>query len=372
MPVPPSWVDSAVQGAHDVRRVDYATDVASHVLPVSALLSAFYVVMIVVHPLVLETRLGPAVIAGALLSAVVAALVALLAWRKGISRRWGHVVMAGLIALTTADALAHMVVSSDPQESVTFLLILVGAGTALLSYRWFLSAALGVWLAWGLAILLVGGSPHSWGQWILFMLAGTLLAAVINMVRRSSIDVAVAAIQSARRAATEDSVTGLYNRRGLALLGREVVGVARRTNEAVHCTFLDIDGLKAVNDTMGHDAGDRLIAAVGDALSETARSTDVVARWGGDEFVVVGLGPGLPLPDLDARVQGHLLQQQLQDPAIGVVRISFGRALLEPWDEGGLERLVWAADRDMYERRNASGRRTPYIVTIDGTVPPVH
>ncbi len=370
MSVPPSWVESAVVGARGVRRVDYATDVASNIAPVAGVLSVFYVGMTLVHPLVLGSSLGPALNAIAGASAAVAGLVALLAWRSGIPREWAHHVMAGLVALTAANSGAHMVLSNDPQETVSFLLVLVGAGTALLSQRWFIGMVVSVWLVWGLGAVLVGGTARGWGQWMLFMLTATVLGAVINMVRRSSIDVAAEAVRSAERAATEDPVTGLHNRRGLALLGREIVGVARRSSDAVHCSFLDVDGLKAVNDGQGHDAGDRVIEAVAKAIKETSRSTDVVARWGGDEFVVIGLGAGLPPRDLERRIHNHLARQQSDDPALAVLRISVGRAVLEPWDEGGLERLVWSADRDMYVRRATSGRLLPNVFTVDGTFPP--
>jgi len=304
------------------------------------------------------------------LSAAIAALVALLVWRSGLQRQWAHPVMAGLVGLTTFNAGAHMVLSSDPQESVSFLLVLVGAGTALLSHQWFFGMVAAIWLSWGLGAVLVGGTARDWGQWMLFMLTATVLGIVINMVRRSSIDVAAEAVRAAERAATEDPVTGLHNRRGLALLGREVVGVARRSSDAVHCSFLDVDGLKAVNDGLGHDAGDRVIEAVAKAIKETSRSTDVLARWGGDEFVVIGLGSGLPPRDLERRIHNHLARQQSDDPALAMLRISVGRSLLEPWDEGGLERLVWAADRDMYVRRATSGRLLPNVFTVDGTFPP--
>jgi diguanylate cyclase len=151
------------------------------------------------------------------------------------------------------------------------------------------------------------------------------------------------------------------------MVGRELVAVARRGNDAVHCSFVDVDGLKGINDRYGHDAGDDVIAAVAEALRRSSRDSDVVARWGGDEFVVVGLGVGMPVLDLEHRVQGCLDLDRGLAEHLGRVRISVGRAMLEPWDNGDLESLLWSADRDMYVRRALKTRSVPPVLTIDRT-----
>ena len=153
----------------------------------------------------------------------------------------------------------------------------------------------------------------------------------------------------------------------LALLGRELVAVARRHNDAVHCSFVDVDGLKGVNDRYGHEAGDDVIAAVAEALRRTSRDSDVVARWGGDEFVLVGLGAGVPPLDLERRVQAFLLRDPGLAEHLAGIRISVGRSMLEPWDTGDLDNLLWTADRDMYVRRALKGRTVPPVVTLDRT-----
>jgi diguanylate cyclase (GGDEF)-like protein len=200
----------------------------------------------------------------------------------------------------------------------------------------------------------------------------TVLATVVHLLRRRSLDLASVALERALRAATEDSMTGLANRRGLAMLGSELVAVGRRHSDAVHCAFLDVDGLKGVNDHYGHEEGDRVIREVARALRTVARETDVVARWGGDEFVVVGLGPGVPPLDLENRVADRIARENPADAALSHVRISVGRAMLEPWDNGDLERLLWLADKDMYVRRERQRRSVPPVVTLDRTQPPQH
>jgi len=94
----------------------------------------------------------------------------------------------------------------------------------------------------------------------------------------------------------------------------------------VHCTFLDVDGLKAINDERGHDAGDRVILAVGQAIRPPAARATVVARWGGDEFVVVGLGRVKPPHHLEERVADYLAECHPSDEVLLGLHISVGRA----------------------------------------------
>jgi len=96
-----------------------------------------------------------------------------------------------------------------------------------------------------------------------------------------------------RDAATHDFLTGLPNRRLLLDRLERALRVSRRQNHYLAVLFLDLDKFKLLNDTHGHDAGDRLLKAVAGRLQTDLRDSDTVARIGGDEFVVLleGLGP---------------------------------------------------------------------------------
>ena len=155
-----------------------------------------------------------------------------------------------------------------------------------------------------------GGSAPSWSgpaaQWphyVVGMCGATLLSLVVNHLRRCERPRARASRAAAEAAAVRDHLTGLANRRGLAMVGGQMVEQARRQGDAVHCIFVDIDGLKRVNDALGHAVGDEVIVAVAEALRAATRATDVVARWGGDEFCVVGPGPGMAPLELERRVR---------------------------------------------------------------------
>lgn len=91
-----------------------------------------------------------------------------------------------------------------------------------------------------------------------------------------------------------DSLTGALRRHvGIAAIAREVER-ARRTGEVLVVAFVDVDGLKVVNDTRGHEAGDRLLRAVVEAIQNGLRPYDLVVRYGGDEFICSLAGQGLP------------------------------------------------------------------------------
>jgi diguanylate cyclase (GGDEF)-like protein len=246
--------------------------------------------------------------------------------------------------------MVHLYLSGDDRLSSNTMLLIVGAGAFVLDRRWFAASALGVWLAWGVAISLVpvrDGRLH----WILGMVGATLLGVVVGASRRSAVDRFSELVERAQRAAVEDDLTGLLNRRGLAIVGEQVVASARRAGNAVHCMFVDVDGLKDVNDRHGHLAGDRVLLAVADAVRLSVRSGDVVARWGGDEFCVLGPGPGTSPVELERRIVGRLSELPPDEVPGWQPAVSAGSAMLAPWDDGDLGSLLDQADREMYRRR---------------------
>jgi diguanylate cyclase (GGDEF)-like protein len=136
------------------------------------------------------------------------------------------------------------------------------------------------------------------------------------------------------------------------MVGAQMVEQARRQGDAVHCLFVDIDGLKRVNERAGHAVGDEVIVAVAEALRAATRGTDVVARWGGDEFCVVGPGPGTAPLELERRVRDGVVLASEVPAEVWPVRVSAGGSMLAPWDSGTLETLLGKADQEMYLRRS--------------------
>ncbi len=159
-----------------------------------------------------------------------------------------------------------------------------------------------------------------------------------------------------KREASHDPLTRLNNRR--LFLDRIAKEIARAdaAQEAFSVVFLDVDDLKVVNDTYGHLAGDALLREVANALTDAVRGEDVVARYGGDEFVV--LLPGTP------RAAANVVAQRITD---GISRHRFlaGRRLLQipgvslgvatfPEDGGTADDLLAVADVTLYEQKKRS------------------
>lgn len=119
--------------------------------------------------------------------------------------------------------------------------------------------------------------------------------------------------------------------------------------------FVDLDGFKEVNDTLGHDAGDRVLAAFGAVLRENLKGKDVPIRWGGDEFVLV-----LPATDrvgAERVVEGLRRAWRDSAPDTGNLEVGFSAGVAE-WRGGPLEAAIKEADRLMYaEKKNRKARK---------------
>ena len=84
-----------------------------------------------------------------------------------------------------------------------------------------------------------------------------------------------------------DSLTGLYNRQFFTEVAEKEIARARRHKRPLALAFFDIDNFKRINDTRGHQAGDELLQQIAGAILENCRNSDLAARWGGDEFVIL-------------------------------------------------------------------------------------
>ena len=265
--------------------------------------------------------------------------------------RWAHPVLVTMVVLFTLSTCLHMYLAEDARLTTNAVLIVVGAGALVLDLRWMVGSLAFVWVTWTAALLAIS-IPGGRTVWVSAMLGATVLGVFLGAMRRSTVDELGDLVDKAERAAVQDDLTGLLNRRGLAMVGEQVVASARRSGNAVHCVFVDVDGLKDVNDRLGHLAGDRVLLAVADAVRLSVRGGDVVARWGGDEFCVLGPGPGTAPVDLEKRIVARVQELPPDDVPGWLPRVSAGSAMLAPWDDGDLASLLDQADREMYRRRS--------------------
>ncbi|MGY1720272.1 diguanylate cyclase domain-containing protein [Blastococcus sp. SYSU DS0552] len=192
------------------------------------------------------------------------------------------------------------------------------------------------------------------------------VACVAAFLLRSTVTFAESrALHEARRQAGTDDLTGLPNRRSLMRRLADDLGAARPTG----LLLLDLDGFKAVNDGLGHEAGDELLRRLGERLRAALRPGDLVARLGGDEFVVVldATDPGTA-PDCAERL-AEVVRLPVTVAGVPVrVGVSIGLALA-PRDAGDPAALLRHADVAMYAAKRAGGGVRQYVPEAREHVP---
>lgn len=160
-----------------------------------------------------------------------------------------------------------------------------------------------------------------------------------------------------------DELTRLYNRRGFNILANQMLKMAQRVKLNVMLIYIDLDDLKGINDFFGHAAGDQALLDTGRILKNSFRSTDIIARVGGDEFVAMAIeSPEYP----SEMMQNRLVEQvQIHNTWYGLdygLSFSIGLARYEWQNPCSLEMLVEAADQAMYVGKRHKNRSQSRIL----------
>jgi diguanylate cyclase (GGDEF)-like protein len=151
-----------------------------------------------------------------------------------------------------------------------------------------------------------------------------------------------------RYLAITDDLTGLYNRRGFLASATHQLKVAQRNGQDLLLFFCDVDNLKRINDSCGHREGDLALIRAADALEQTFRESDLLARFGGDEFAALATEAGQNQEVILSRLEENL-QKSNADESHASVSLSVGLARFDPKCPTSLGELMSRADRAMYD-----------------------
>ena len=150
-----------------------------------------------------------------------------------------------------------------------------------------------------------------------------------------------------------DELTQLHNRRGFFELARQSLKIARREHHSMGLFFIDLNGLKQVNDALGHLTGDGALRDAADILRQTFRDSDILARIGGDEFVALA-HVSRDTNALRQRLRDHLAEFNAQRLRPYVLDVSIGTTVVNVTTEDDIETMIARADAAMYEEKRAT------------------
>jgi diguanylate cyclase (GGDEF)-like protein/PAS domain S-box-containing protein len=161
--------------------------------------------------------------------------------------------------------------------------------------------------------------------------------------------------------ANHDALTGLPNRIALSVRLHQVLATARGRNRLVAVCFVDLDNFKPINDTYGHEAGDRVLVEIAQRLKGVIRAADTVARIGGDEFVML-LAEFANMDEIEYTLE-RILEVLRRPVPIGEEKLAVSASIgvtVHPFDESDTDTLIRHADQAMYSAKNL-GRNTWYM-----------
>jgi diguanylate cyclase (GGDEF)-like protein len=284
---------------------------------------------------------------GALAAALLLALLGMaVRWSRRL-RQASSWLFAAAMVMVVGWLLTAFKTNPDLAHTGYIAVVLVALGPVVLEWAPFLLGAAGMTAA------TVGTTwANSWGQptaWISTCVLATFVGAVLLYLRRRSLAAVAEARDLAEQRAITDSLTGVLNRTGLDAMLAGLTATALRLGQPIVVTFIDIDGLKAANDTFGHEFGDEVITCVANAIRAAGRQGDLIARWGGDEFLVVGMGIESDPDAITARIERHIRASDI-DMNRWPGEISVGSAHGMP-SAVTVDELIARADERMYSAR---------------------
>lgn len=151
----------------------------------------------------------------------------------------------------------------------------------------------------------------------------------------------------------KDDLTGLYNRRGILSMVTQQYSIAKRIQKTLMLVYIDLDGMKQINDIYGHQEGDNALIDTADILKITFRETDIIARIGGDEFAVFGMvmedkGLNIVTSRINEKLERHLGEYTARSTKSYRLSLSNGIAFADPEKPFSFDSMLSEADQNMY------------------------
>jgi len=265
-------------------------------------------------------------------------------------------VVAASFALTATLSAVDWITGRDVSFLV-FYLVPIGFASWFAGSRWGITVALSCGLVWYLEDVMGKESAPS----IYLMVWNLATKGIFLIVISRLFSRLKSAMDNEAKMARTDPLTGVANRRVLFDIIEHEIGAMTRNRSPLSLAFIDLDNFKAVNDSIGHDAGDEVLRAVVRGMKSVLRGMDLVARVGGDEFVVL-------LPDTDsfpaAEVADRLRKAVLNEMEKGMwpcdISIGLVTCQVPPCDP---DELLARADKLMYQAKKMGRGRTVHEST---------
>jgi diguanylate cyclase (GGDEF)-like protein len=179
----------------------------------------------------------------------------------------------------------------------------------------------------------------------------TLLGYLVNE-REKLLEKVKESEEKYRSLALIDELTGIYNRRGLLTLGEHYLKMVKRQKNGIYMLYADFDDLKKINDTWGHHEGDSVLIETANILKNNFREADIVARIGGDEFVVIPVGTTVDSVEIVLdRLKKAIEINNSKGTHAYRLSVTVGIAFYDPEHPCSMEELLAQADKSMYERK---------------------
>lgn len=302
--------------------------------------------------------------------------IVFVALRSGWSERFADPALTALQIVIGVLGVTWAYAITGPFRTVTLLPLLLIFSFGAFSLRWRTIAWLAIFTQLSITstVLLLNAARPEINRWsfsnndlrldlinlmmlVILLPAISLIAARLSSMRsrlQAQRAKLTEALDEVKRLATHDELTGLFNRRYmLARLSQEKRRF-RRNPHVFSVALIDLDHFKLINDARGHEAGDEVLCAFSKAVSSSLRDSDLIARWGGEEFLLL-------LPDTtlgQARATIERLQQVIHDiPTLNGGTLTFSAGATEYRPDEKLTATVARADHAMYAAKAAGRNR---------------